>query len=147
MYPKQFLITICVSTCLMAVGVSADTFIFDEFDDGDIATNTSGIGAGFEASVRNAGSIVEEDGLVKILGGNSGASRNQIGSKDTFSANGSPVFGIFTVSDMYREQSNNDGTARFYAGFCPILPNFQGPVENSVDGLWIVIHSRYDLAG
>ncbi|MHC4568623.1 MAG: LamG domain-containing protein, partial [Planctomycetota bacterium] len=133
--------------CLVSVSASADTFIFDEFQDGDVTTNTSGIGDGFEAAVRNEGSIVEEDDLVKILGGNTGASRNQIGSNNSFSANGSPVFGIFSVTDMYRRDSADGGTARFYAGFCPTLPNFQGPVENAVDGLWIVIHSRYNLAG
>jgi len=53
MYPKLFLMTICVSMCLMAASVSADTFIFDEFDDGDMATNTSGVGSGFEVAVRN----------------------------------------------------------------------------------------------
>jgi hypothetical protein len=138
----SFVFVLCV-----AGSVSADTFIFDEFDDGDMATNTSGVGSGFEVAVRNEGSVTEADGLVTILGGNTGASRNQIGSKESFSANDSPVFGIFTVTDMYREQSIDNGTARFYAGFCPTLPNFQGPVENSVDGLWIVVHSRYNLAG
>ena len=110
MYPKLFLITICVSMCLMTVGVSAETFTFDEFEDGDITTNASGIGDGFEAAVRNEGSIMEEDGLVKIFGGNTGASRSQIGSKNSFSANGSPVFGIFSVTDMYRRDSADNGT-------------------------------------
>jgi len=147
MYPKLFLMTICVSMCLMAASVSADTFIFDEFDDGDIATNTLGIGDGFEASVRNAGSVVEEDGLAKILGGDTGASRCQIGSRESFGINDSPVFGVFTITDMYRRDSADDGTARFYAGFSYTQPNFSGPVENGVDGLWIVIHSRYNLTG
>ena len=126
--------TLCLvvlSACLVSNGVNAAVFIHDEFDDGDVTTNTSGIGDGFEAAVRNQGSIVEEDGLVKIFGGNTGASRSQIGSNNSFSANGSPVFGVFTVTDMYRSASLDNGTARFYAGFSDTLPNFAGPLQTS----------------
>jgi len=148
MYPKLFLITICVSMCLMTVSVSAETFIFDEFDDGDIATNISNIGGAFETSVGGIASVVEEDGVVRILGGDSGANRSQIGSKDPFSANGSQVFGIFTVTDMYRSESADNGTARFYVGFSDTLPNAQGPLQTSaVNGLWIVLHGRYTFSG
>ena len=147
MYPKRFIVSICVSMCLISARVSAETFILDEFDDGDIAVNTSGIGNGFEASVRTGGSIIEEDGLAKIFGGTSGSSRSQMGSSDSFSANGSPVFGVFSITDMYRRDSADSGTGRFYVGFSSTLPNFQGPVENGVDGLWIVLHSRNNLTG
>jgi len=143
---------ICLVAFVLMLGVagsvSADTFIFDEFDDGDMAFNASGVGSGFEVAVRNEGSVTEADGLATILGGNGGASRSQIGSKESFSANGSTVFGIFSVTDMYRRDSADNGTARFYAGFCSTLPNLLvAPVADSVDGLWIVIHSRYDLTG
>jgi len=143
--------TLCLvflSACLVSGSVNAAVFIDDEFEDGAVATNSSGTGDGFEAAVRNQGSIVEEDGLVKIFGGNTGASRSQIGSINSFSANGSPVFGVFTVTDMYRSASLDNGTARFYAGFSDTLPNFAGPLQTSaVNGLWIVIHGRYTFTG
>jgi len=145
---RKTLYLVLLSACFLSASVNATVFIHDEFDDGDVATNSSDIGDGFEAAVRNQGSIVEEDGLVKIFGGNTGASRSQIGSISPFSANGSPVFGVFHVTDMYRSASVDQGTARFYAGFSDTLPNMAGPLQTSaVNGLWIVIHGRYTFTG
>ncbi len=148
MFKKLICLVAFVFVLSLAASVSASTFILDEFDDGDMATNTSGVGSGFEILEAGGGGVTEADGLATILGGGSGANRNQMGSKDSFSANGSPVFGIFTVTDMYRTNSADNGTARFYVGFSDTLPNAQGPLQtSSVNGLWIVIHGRYTYTG
>jgi len=145
---KKAFFLVFLWVCLVSNSANATVFIYDEFDDGDVATNASGTGDGFEAAARNNGRIVEEDGLVKIFGGNTGASRSQIGSITPFSANASTVYGVFTVTDMYRSASLDNGTARFYAGFSDTLPNFAGPLQTSaVNGLWIVIHGRYTFTG
>ncbi|MCP4613935.1 MAG: hypothetical protein GY845_35050 [Planctomycetes bacterium] len=148
MFKKLICLVTFVFMLSSAASVSASTFILDEFDDGDIATNTSDVGDGFEINEGGIGGVTEADDLATILGGDSGANRNQMGSKDSFSANGSPVFGIFTVTDMYRTNSADNGTARFYVGFSDTLPNAQGPLQtSSVNGLWIVIHGRYTYTG
>ncbi len=89
----------------------------------------------------------ENNDLVAVLGGTSGANRTQMGSKDAFIANGSTVYGVFKITDMYRSLSVNSGTGRFYAGFCASLPNGQGPIQGQTDGLWILLHGRYDYSG
>jgi hypothetical protein len=57
------------------------------------------------------------------------------------------VYGVFKITDMLRSQSNNGGTARFYVGFSASLPNGQRPIQGTTDGLWILMHGRYDFAG
>ncbi|MCH8192787.1 MAG: hypothetical protein IIA65_02070 [Planctomycetes bacterium] len=146
MFRKVFLL-VFLWACLVSGRVNAAVFIYDDFDDGDIGANSAGDGSGFETTANVGGRVEENDGLVAVLGGTSGANRTQIGSKESFSANGSTVYGVFKITDMYRSQSVNSGTARFYVGFCASLPNGQGPIQGQTDGLWILLHGRYTYAG
>jgi len=62
--------------------VLGDIIVDDHFDDGDIETNTSGIGTGFNTVALTGASVTESDSYANLINEGNGAARAVITSKD-----------------------------------------------------------------
>jgi hypothetical protein len=93
--------------------------IDDTFGDGNIGTNTDGIGTGFNSAVAsNGASVTESGGLVTLTSPIHGAGRARIVSKETADATGSETmryeFQGVSFSDLVAGGTN--GLARLFIG-------------------------------
>ena len=104
---KQGLISIC-SLVLVATGTLwADHIIYDEFDDGDLATNTNGIGNGFVgAGSKGTTAWTETDGQTLIHATNNG-NRDRVNSIDTFDTTAG-LTATWVISDIARGDDNGN---------------------------------------
>ena len=75
------LLVLALVTMLSSV-VLGDVIVDDNFDDGDIETNTTGIGTGFNMVSLTGASITEEDSFANLIDEGNGAARAVITSKD-----------------------------------------------------------------
>ena len=119
--------------------VTADTIVDDHFDDGDVATNTTGIGTGWDTFGSGA---IHESGT-ELTFNVDDTSRVNAATHESFDANDNVgVSANFVLTDLGKDPLDT-GTGRFYVGITADPVGFSIPVETKVDGLWVVIHSRY----
>ena len=138
-----------VLSLMVAIAISPVCFgvvvIDDHFDDGDITTNTNGIGTGFANNVLGTG-IFNESGTDAVFFGTTGGSRSLLTSNDTFSVNtGNLVTATFEVTDFGRANTANNNTSRYFVGFSDQTSG--GPLEDTLDGLWVVLQGREVVGG
>lgn len=149
---KNLAIVIAVAgVILVSQNVDASVIINDSFDDGDITTNTSGVGSGFNV-FENAGATTSDNSGgasgAQLSGGTGGASRTSIASIETFDANSATaVTGTFSLSDFGRSASFNSNTTRLFVGFNEGNASNTGVLENRLDGLWVALQSNEIAAG
>ena len=138
---KQGLISIC-SLVLVATGTLwADHIIYDEFDDGDLATNTNGIGNGFVgAGSKGTTAWTETDGQTLIHATNNG-NRDRVNSIDTFDTTAG-LTATWVISDIARGDDNGNA-GRMLVGLVDAAGEPSGsPKANNatVDGFWISLN-------
>ena len=149
---------ICVCAAIFTIWsgsiLIADVVIDDQFDDGNPATNTGGIGTFTPSTIAaDNGAVTEASGVVTVGGGVNGGSWAAIRSVESFDANSATdtVTGIFEVSDFGRSASADANTTRLFVGFSQLGGNggnalLESPGANK-DGLWISLQSRENTNG
>ena len=73
---------VLVLVAILSPMVLGDVIVDDHFDDGDIETNTTGIGTGFNTFSASSASVTEEDSYANLIDEGNGAARAVITSKD-----------------------------------------------------------------
>ena len=146
-----FLIACLLGSFSIATG---QIIISDEFNDGDLTTNTSGTGNGFEVLSFNGGQTPTESDGIAFLDpapeGANGGHRHQINSLDSFdAASSTPIRTTFVVNDFSRSETFDGETTRLFVGLSQGTGSVGnlGVTANTVDGLWIIFQSREDLNG
>ena len=146
-----FLIACLLGSFSIATG---QIIISDEFNDGDLTTNTSGTGNGFEVLSFNGGQTPTESDGIAFLDpapeGANGGHRHQINSLDSFdAASSTPIRTTFVVNDFGRSETFGGETTRLFVGLSQGMGSAGnvGVTANAVDGLWISFQSREDLNG
>ena len=142
--------------CLLgSFGIATGQIIIsDEFNDGDLTTNTNGTGNGFEVLSFNGGQTPTESDGIAFLDpapeGANGGHRHQINSLDSFdAASSTPIRTTFVVNDFGRSETFDGETTRLFVGLSQGTGSVgnAGVTANAVDGLWISFQSREDLNG
>ena len=146
-----FLIACLLGSFSIATG---QIIISDEFNDGDLTTNTSGTGNGFEVLSFNGGQTPTESDGIAFLDpapeGANGGHRHQINSLDSFdAASSTPIRTTFVVNDFSRSETFDGQTTRLFVGLSQGTGSVgnAGVTEDAVDGLWISFQSREDTNG
>ena len=146
-----FLIACLLGSFSIATG---QIIISDEFNDGDLTTNTSGTGNGFEVLSFNGGQTPTESDGIAFLDpapeGANGGHRHQINSLDSFdAASSTPIRTTFVVNDFGRSETFGGETTRLFVGLSQGMGSAGnvGVTANAVDGLWISFQSREDTNG
>lgn len=146
-----FLIACLLGSFSIATG---QIIISDEFNDGDLTTNTSGTGNGFEVLSFNGGQTPTESDGIAFLDpapeGANGGHRHQINSLDSFdAASSTPIRTTFVVNDFGRSETFDGETTRLFVGLSQGTGSVgnAGVTEDAVDGLWISFQSREDTNG
>ena len=150
---------LALTLCAFAASASADVIIVnDSFDDGDLTTNTLGIGSGFDQQAQSNGSSNAEAGGFAVLDGiSNGGTRLRIASIDRanttsngIASNGLATAGArFLFEDVQFSLSSNDtgdgGTFRQIIGIRNDAGN--GDVDNPGDGLYLAIANDFYTPG
>ncbi|QNN21308.1 hypothetical protein HED60_03160 [Planctomycetales bacterium ZRK34] len=137
---------------LLAGSPAGASIIDDHFDDGDVATNTTGDGTGFvDRKGFGASPAVESGSILTQANAADGTQQTLLLSNETFSVASAMTTRItWTLTDVSKNLVNT-GNGRMLLGV--IADNESGtsignlnPYESDRDGLWIAINHDQDPA-
>ena len=139
-------LTFCVFT---TSSVSGQILVNDSFDDGNLTTNTLGVGSGFNEQAQSNGSSNAETGGSAVLDGiSNGGTRlriNSIEGADTTTAAGAN----YLFEDLVIGLASNDGGdgATFRNAVGVAQGNATHAVDNLADGFFVAIANDFYTAG
>lgn len=138
---KKYLLTLSTSALICASASAATVVVDDSFDDGDIATNTLGIGSGFNAVGSSGGSVTESGGSAQVIAGTPGYKRAYMTSKEGGTISTSTRYEFKGVNfSLINQGATSGGDGRYYFGVKgnSAASDMQGNPET---GFWIQVEN------